>query len=130
MRSLLGHKTFFILALSYTLILMGLSLVKIGGESIPVDFNNADKVFHFFAYFGLTLVWHTYYFSKKRLPKIEANFRIGLAAIGFGIVIEVIQGTMTNYRSFEGYDVLANSSGVILAFVVLLLLRRKKIKWR
>src|SRR5690625_3724100 len=130
MKSLSGRRVFLVLALSYTLVLLVLSLVKIREKSMPVDFDNADKVFHFFAYFGLTLIWHAYYLSKTKLPEIKINFWIALACVGFGIVIEVLQGSVTNYRSFEGYDILANSSGVILALIALFLLRKKKIKWR
>lgn len=48
-----------------------------------------------------------------------------LFAILFGIFIEVLQGSLTSTRSFDYYDVLANTTGVIIAAIMLKVLTKK-----
>jgi len=42
----------------------------------------------------------------------------------FGIIIEVLQLTLTDYRAFDWFDVLANTAGVILGLLVFSLSRK------
>ena len=115
---------FFYLAIIYTTALITVSVIRIKPETIePVNFKNADKVFHFSVYFGLTILWQLYYYIKQENKKKGLSLKILLAIIGFGIVIEVVQDRLTNYRGFEYLDIVANTSGAILAFTLLLLLK-------
>lgn len=86
---------------------------------MSVSFKHADKLFHFSAYFGMTLLWHVYLFAKEKTNNLKPNFWICLSIIGFGIIVEVIQRDLTTYRGFEWLDIVANTSGVILASLVL-----------
>lgn len=110
----------FVLAIIYTLGLATVSLIKIESDGLSsVSFLHADKVFHFCVYVGLTLFWHFYYFRRREVTDYKANLWICLGAILFGMLIEVLQKELTTYRGFEVLDMLANSLGVLLAFMLL-----------
>jgi len=74
---------------------------------------------HGLAYFILTLLWLFYYLMKKsgNLNHKQKFFNISVLVIVFGMLIEVLQGTLTNYRQPDWADVLANSIGVFVAFL-------------
>lgn len=105
--------------------LLFVSLVKIKSEGLPVSFKHADKIFHFGAYFGMTLIWHFWLFAKEKTNNLQPHLWICLFIIGFGIVVEIIQRDLTTYRGFEWLDILANSLGVMFASLVLVLVGPK-----
>jgi len=88
------------------------SLVKpdlITLKSISVS----DKTYHFIAYFFLMFSW-LYAFLKNE--KFQNNIKyLILGCLIFGIVIEILQGTITTYRTTSYLDILANSVGIGLA---------------
>lgn len=88
-----------------------LSLAKIQGPKLEI--NNADKLYHSVAYFFLTVAW-LFAFAKST----SQIYWITLGCILFGIVIEGLQVVVTNYRSGDFLDILANTVGSIgaLAF--------------
>src|SRR5690625_5016091 len=98
MKSLLNKNLWLVLALIYTISLLFVSLVKIKSENISVSFKHADKIFHFGAYFGMTLLWHFYLFTKEKTNNLLPNFWLCLSIVGFGILIEVLQRDLTTYR--------------------------------
>jgi len=125
MKSILRSKLLFLLvALGYTLALLTASLIKIESESLPVRFEHADKLFHFGAYFTLTILWHLFYFIHRRTKEYHPYWVICLLAVVFGIIIEILQGSATTYRGFEWLDIVANTLGVVLASVALVVFNR------
>ncbi len=119
MKLILNKNVWLFLALAYTISLLVASLVKIKSDSLPVNFTNADKIFHFGAYFAMTLIWNFYYYIRKKSAEKKPNLWICFAIIIFGIIVELLQRDMTTYRSFEWLDVVANSLGVIFGYIVL-----------
>lgn len=111
-------RLFLIIAVVYTLIISTLSLVPLGKISVG-GFNPTDKMLHGVAYFILTLLWLFYYLMKKSgiLNYIQKFFNISALVIVFGMLIEVLQGALTSYRQPDWADVLANSIGVLIAFL-------------
>lgn len=105
-----------IIAVLYTLLISVLSLIQLGKISIG-DFNPTDKMMHLGAYFILAFVWFFYYLFKKQdnSIKLKMFFYISLVIVLFGILIEVLQGAVTEYRDPDWADILANSIGVLLA---------------
>jgi len=81
------------------------------------DFNPTDKMMHLGAYFGLAILWFLYYIFKNQEEriKIKGFFNISIIIILFGMLIEVLQGALTDYRDPDWADILANSIGVLLA---------------
>ncbi|HSM62543.1 MAG TPA: VanZ family protein [Gillisia sp.] len=108
-----------VIAVLYTLLIASLSLMQLGKISIG-DFNPTDKMMHLGAYFILAFVWFFYYLFKNQDNKIEIKGFLIISGIVilFGMLIEVLQGALTEYRDPDWADILANSIGVLLAFVL------------
>jgi glycopeptide antibiotics resistance protein len=64
-----------------------------------------------------------FYFQLK-YRKVKSYLVLLVCIIIFGTIIEVLQMTVTDYRSFDVYDILANSIGAMLFFVVYLISKR------
>jgi len=114
----LAVRIFLLTAVVYTLIITTLSLVPLGKISVGA-FNPTDKMLHGVAYFILTLLWLFYYLMKKsEIPDYKWGFfNISVLVIVFGMLIEVLQGALTSYRQPDWADILANSIGVLIAFL-------------
>lgn len=78
----------------------------------PVHFLHADKLEHALAYSFLMLWFCQIY--QQRTPRI---FIAGLL-VTLGVGIEYLQ-RMTAYRVFDYADMLANSAGVLLSFILI-----------
>tara|TARA_R110002072_G_scaffold95197_11_gene209821 strand:+ start:338 stop:703 length:366 start_codon:yes stop_codon:yes gene_type:complete len=117
----LEDKAIFI-AISITIFIAILSLIKT--DNIPLEsFSNSDKVYHAIAYFFLMLSW-LYTFHKKEAFNKNVKYVI-LACFIYGIIIEVLQGVTTTYRTASYLDMLANGSGVVLAVLAFHLFEKK-----
>ncbi|WP_445735697.1 VanZ family protein [Mariniflexile sp.] len=122
-------KSIFFLSILYTLTLATVCLVKL--NKLPnVGLSYGDKIFHFLSYSVLAMLWfntllHTFKFKKRRALLYAALF-----SVVFGIVIEVLQGALTSYRSSDMYDVIANTSGVLFTVLILAVKNPKNIKKR
>ena len=126
-------KLAFALAGLYTATLTFFSLYKITPEITVGDFSLGDKVLHTSAYFVLFLVWKISFFLKaeNNLSYKSTILKISVACIGFGMLIEVLQGTLTSYRQPDWLDVIANSTGVLTASILFLIFKRtlEKVKY-
>jgi len=80
---------------------------------VEVNISNIDKFYHSFAYFTLSFCWLFSFYKKPNLKKI-----IVISCIIYGIIIEVIQDTLTLYRTGDFRDVLANTVGIVLGLFV------------
>lgn len=77
----------------------------------PLTFDNSDKVEHAFAYATLSFWFcHLYVTGSSRAVVIAT-----LVALGVGL--EYVQG-WTGYRSFDVMDMLADSIGVLLGWLL------------
>ena len=99
-------------AVFITLLIAFLSLVSLDGVA-KINISNSDKIGHTIAYFTLSLSWF-YVFKKQPRKRILAFFLL----IIYGIVLEVLQGTLTTYRTADFYDFIANTIGILLAVFV------------
>lgn len=84
-----------------------------------------DKLVHTSMYLGTcSLFWMEYLRSQRQWSRL----RLTLLAVVFPILmsglIELAQTYLTDYRSGDWFDFLANSLGVILALPVMCLLRQ------
>ena len=102
------------IAISITLFIGYLSLKKI--DYLPVQLSHSDKVYHAIAYFSLGLTWLLSF--PKSLQKKKLKYAIVISCVIYGIVIEVLQGTLTAYRTASLLDILANTVGVIVAMMI------------
>ncbi len=74
-----------------------------------VDFDGGDKYLHMTAYFGLMGWFLQIYHTRKMQIILACGF------ISMGITLEFLQA-LGGVRFFELYDMLANSTGVLLAW--------------
>lgn len=82
----------------------------------PEKIYQLDKVKHCVAYFFLALSWMLVFKEIGKQPKIK--YIILFTCIVYGIIIEVLQSVLTNYREASFLDILANSTGVLLAMLI------------
>lgn len=114
-------------AIIYSAVLAFMSFIKLNNvPDIGVDFG--DKIFHFLAYFILTFLWFSAFFYNFKLKKTKAISYAATVSVIFGIIIEVLQDKLTAYRSLDVYDVVANTSGVVLAVFILVLKKNIDVK--
>ena len=120
-KSLLENNAIYI-AVFFTICILFGRLVKsefIVVESISVS----DKAYHLIAYFLLVLSWLYAFFKRE---KFEENVKyIILGCFIFGIIIEILQGVITSYRTASYLDIVANTIGVLLAVVIFHVFEKK-----
>ena len=109
---------FFVITILYSIALTIVCLIDLNGV-IEVKISFGDKIFHSLAYVVLTVLWYYTFYYNLKFNKGKALINAVVISIIFGIVIEVLQGTVTTYRSSDIIDVFANSFGAILAAVVI-----------
>jgi glycopeptide antibiotics resistance protein len=117
---LLKSITFF-----WSLVILFLSLYpfKVKEDSIQL-WQHTDKIVHFLMYALLT-----FFVLLNVKPKnwlVKESFIVVLSCILYGIVIEVIQEAMKLGRSFDFFDILANSAGVFCALTGYFILKKYK----
>lgn len=108
-----------LIAIAVTISVLSLSLVRMPNTGVSIV--NIDKAYHGFAYFTLTIVWLLSFYKNP-----EKKYLITICCIIFGIIIEVLQNIITDYRTGEYLDVLANSIGCLLALFIFSLIFKKK----
>ena len=101
----------FAIAIFLTLFITFISLVSLTGMP-RIKLDNSDKIGHSLAYFMLSFSW--FFALKKRFN----NILIIALLISYGIIIEVLQEVLTTHRQGDFTDVLANSIGIILAYLL------------
>jgi VanZ family protein len=118
-------KTILGLAVGWTLLIAFLCLISF--NDIPdIEVKSADKFVHAIFYFVLVMLWGIYSMLKLdeiRVPKI---ILLVIGAVLYGILLEVLQGTLTATRHADAIDVLANSIGALLALMVFLFIKRQQ----
>ncbi|MDC1515257.1 VanZ family protein [Polaribacter sp.] len=107
------------IAIAITISIAYLSLIKT--NNFPkIAISNIDKLYHLIAYFSLTFSW------LLALKKSKYKYKVLIGSLLYGIFIEVLQTTLTVYRTGELFDFLANSIGVLLALLIFNLFFKKK----
>jgi VanZ family protein len=105
-------------AIFYAIALATVSLITI--KNMPdVELSYADKIVHFLAYCIFTALWYLAFSRALSIKKKKAIFNAVIFAIVFGIVIEVLQGTVTTTRASDIYDVFANTAGALLVSLII-----------
>ncbi len=91
-------------------------------SSIPVELPSIvglDKVAHVLMYLGTCgVMWTEYLLSHRSINFRRTSFYAVLAPILMSIAIELMQGTLTDFRGCDVGDVYANVVGVLLALLI------------
>ena len=103
----------FLIAIVLTALVAFLSL----SNPVQIDFDLkitfSDKIFHTFAYFGLSLSW------LFALQKFTKHYKlVGFILFFYGVLMEFLQGWLTQNREKDIFDIAANSLGIIIAMLV------------
>ena len=107
------HKT---IIWAIIILIVSLSKIKTGEKINSLDLP-LDKVAHFLMYFGLTILalWDSKFRNKANK---KSRIITTLLLINFyGIFIEFLQLSLTNYRSAEILDFFANLTGSLFAAI-------------
>jgi len=124
-KNLLAPKFLLFLAIVYTLLLTFGSFIS--PSALPkVGYSVSDKLIHLVAHFVFVLVWFfwIYHHYKKKKFRIVL-FATSCIAIIYGIIIEILQDSLTKTREGDFLDILANVTGVLIAIIILVVLRPK-----
>ena len=122
---MLKNYRYTILFLSWLVFITSLSLFsmsKFGGVSGWLRIPHKDKIVHFSFYFISTILgsFALREFSQKKISLNNAAVKMFLFSVVYGMIIEVLQYSITKDRHGDFYDFIANSIG---AFRGLLLVK-------
>jgi len=118
-KNLLGHKSLMAITLVYCLGIAWLSLAKFDLDATAFKMPYGDKLGHLLAYAGFVAIWFMLFFLSKKLHKrfVVSIWLASGISFSYGIVMEIVQKYLTDYRNFDGMDVVANTCGIILAMI-------------
>ncbi|WP_116789590.1 VanZ family protein [Flavobacterium psychrotrophum] len=121
------RKLYFWAAISLTVFITVACLVSMRNFDDLEVVEDTDKYVHLAFYFVFTFTWYQYLVRKfLDTPKFKIRLYTFLWAFLYGVFIEICQGAFTKDRSADFNDIIANSSGALLATVVLWLLSKLK----
>ena len=101
------------IAIALSIIIAIISLIS--AANLPShNFNISDKLLHAFAYFALIWSWLLVFRSRHN---IKTKLLIFICLVVFGIILELLQGSMMLNRSADWKDVVANSIGLLAGLV-------------
>lgn len=109
---------YYLPALLWALFILVLTLMP--GKYIPPvniwDIANFDKLAHLFVFMVLMLfVLYAFVRHKQSKPfYLPLMLTAFLICVSYGLLIEIMQGTLLVDRHFELYDALANATGCII----------------
>lgn len=110
-RSLLGTKNVFILAVTYSVVVSMLFFLPT--SDLPkIGFSGVDKIVHVSIYIGAMVLWQLYFYLRQEghLSLRMVALLLGIFVV-YGIIVEVCQELFTATREADAYDVLANFTG-------------------
>lgn len=118
------NQLYFLLALFWTGIITFFCLAQF--KNIPFNgYANLDKLVHAFFHFVFTILWFLY--LQKQLNSINNTRTLVISfllSVFFGISIEIAQELFTTTRHADIFDVLANSTGAIIAIFGIIFIRK------
>lgn len=119
---MLKKRLLFSILLFWVILITVLSLVSF--RKIPkIAIENSDKYVHFAFYFVLTILLFINLFQKWKITK-SIFFSI-IVAIIYGIIIEVLQESLTQTRKAEINDVFFNVLGTLIGAFLIILCRKR-----
>ncbi len=108
-----------VVAVAYSLFIVYASLGKYVTGIIPKDINGGDKIAHFGAYFVLVLVWSIVVkLNQKREAWKPSLHYVVIGGLLLGLLMEISQYVFTSYRQMDWLDMVANSVGVFLGYLL------------
>jgi VanZ family protein len=102
----------------WALLILWLSLRSSSGLPI-IDIPHFDKLIHFAFYLVLAMLMF-YGWKKHVFNALHRHAFIGIVIIAtaYGVVIELMQESLTSNRHFEALDIVADSIGAIIGSLI------------
>jgi VanZ family protein len=115
-RKLLGAKSLKFIGITYTLLISFLLLFPT--TNIPkIEVPYIDKLGHVTLFAILVIIWLLFVLSKIKGSKLTSIWVV-LIAFFYGIIIESSQGLFFESRTADGWDIIANSAGILLGWLI------------
>lgn len=116
------------MALLWTAVIVVLSLVSFSKlPKVSLLPSYTDKITHFVFYFGFVFLWGNALLQKAQNRK-NIFLKILSTAILVGALMEVLQETLTQNRTFDWLDILANSIGAVVGIFILMMFGKSENK--
>ncbi len=118
------RKLLLLVAVIYTLALVIASLINLNGvPSLGSSFD--DKIYHIVAYMILALFWLFYFkpFKTKYIPLF-----VLFALVLLGYLLELLQYLVNPNRTYDTYDLIANTIGALIGTFIAIKLNIDKLK--
>lgn len=115
-----------IFSLLVALIIMYLSLASSHTfNKVPlINIPYIDKFVHFAMYFGLMSV--IILENRRKIKSLFYLFMAGLIPLFYGILMEVLQSTLTTTRTGSFYDAIADGMGILGSILIWLWIKSPK----
>ena len=121
-RKLLGAKSLKFIGITYTLFITFLLLFPTT-NILKIEVPAIDKLGHVTLFAILVVIWLLFILSKTEDAKITSIWVV-LLAFFYGIIIEVLQGLFFVSRTADGWDIIANSAGILLGWLIFQKIRK------
>tara|TARA_R110000868_G_scaffold102146_7_gene281372 strand:+ start:36289 stop:36639 length:351 start_codon:yes stop_codon:yes gene_type:complete len=97
------------------------SLSSLGNYTHAIVIPHLDKVVHFTFYFVATISGSFFLREIKEysINLLQASNKMFLFSIGYGMIIEVLQYSITENRHGDFFDFIANSLGAFTGWLVI-----------
>jgi VanZ family protein len=98
-------------------------------ELPTVSLWKADKLAHAIVYLLLTISLALTLRKSTANSGIKAGTVAAASSLFYGIIIEIIQGSVLVNRLFDVYDIVANTFGCVLGYLAIIFTQRRKSKF-
>lgn len=112
---MLNKKTLLFCAVIWTALIAILSLITVEGIKSTIAIPHKDKMVHFVFYFVFVLLWFGVKKASGNSKKVSQT--IFFLAVGYGLLMELLQNLLTASRTADVLDVLANTLGAFMALL-------------
>lgn len=121
-KRLLGGNSIGIIAVLYHVVITVLMLLPSANISY-INVSHFDKLIHTGIYVFLFVFWA---FTRLRNRKLNPNYAwVAIGLFIYGIVIEVLQEKWIVTRTFDFWDIVANTVGIVIGFILFHELRKR-----
>lgn len=121
-RKLLGAKSLKYIGITYSLFISFILLFPT--TNIPkVEVPFIDKLGHVTLFAILIIIWLFFVLSKTGGNRLTSTWVV-LIVFFYGIIIEALQGLFFESRNADGWDIIANSAGILLGWSIFQRIRK------
>lgn len=96
-----------------------------GFWGLDFGFEYTDKVVHVILFGGIVLFWGLYSRYKAMQPAGRQILLFIIFSIALGVTLEYVQLYFIPFRSFDRYDIVADSGGAIAAGIFLFFTKQR-----